>query len=136
MIVYFQRHVDDDPTRCSPGRDFLLGCQPTVRAKFSAALIAVATAPPKRFAGGGYWEAMHGEMGGWYEMRIDGPGRRHHRLFCLIDMEAEGWRQPLLTVVAGLAKPFRTTFTDRDYKNVRELGEEYRSRNPRSLLER
>jgi hypothetical protein len=30
-----------------------------------AALVAVAAAPPKRFAGGGYWEAMKGDMTGW-----------------------------------------------------------------------
>ncbi|CCH73168.1 hypothetical protein BN11_240004 [Nostocoides australiense Ben110] len=45
-----------------------------------AALIAVASAPPKRFAGGGYWEAMKGEMTGWFEVRVDGPGRHHYRL--------------------------------------------------------
>ena len=31
----------------------------------AAVLIAVAGAPPKKFAGGGYWEAMHGDMTGW-----------------------------------------------------------------------
>ena len=37
-----------------------------------AALAAVASAPPKRFAGGGYWEAMGGAMTGWFEVRVDG----------------------------------------------------------------
>jgi hypothetical protein len=37
-----------------------------VRAKFAAIVVAVATAPPFRFAGGGYWEAMHGDMTGWF----------------------------------------------------------------------
>ena len=32
----------------------------------------------KRFAGGGYWEAMKGEMTGWFELRVDGPGRHHY----------------------------------------------------------
>jgi hypothetical protein len=35
--------------------------------------------------------------------------------------------------VTGLDKPFRTTLTDRDYAQVRELGGEYYARNPRSL---
>jgi hypothetical protein len=48
-------------------------------------LTHVAAAPPKRFSGGGYWEAMHGEMTGWFEVRVDGPQRRHYRLFCLLD---------------------------------------------------
>ena len=38
-----------------------------------AVLAQVASAPPKRFAGGGYWEAMKGDMTGWFEVRVDGP---------------------------------------------------------------
>ncbi|GAA2708199.1 hypothetical protein [Actinoplanes palleronii] len=105
-----------------------------MRAQFRARLVAVATAPPKRFAGGGYWEAMHGEMTGWFEVRVDGPRRHHYRLFCLLDYEAVGRSKPLLVVVAGLDKPFRTTLSEADYKQVREFGREYWSRNPRSLM--
>jgi hypothetical protein len=46
-----------------PARDFLRNvCPGTVRVKMLAVLSAVAAAPPKRFAGGGRWEAMHGDM--------------------------------------------------------------------------
>ena len=31
------------------------------------------------------WEAMHGEMGGYYEIRVTGPGREHFRLFCRLE---------------------------------------------------
>lgn len=109
-IVYFKRH-----------------------AKANAVLIAVATAPPKRFAGGGYWEAKKGDMSGWFEVRIDGPKRRHYRLFCLLDYEAKGQEKPLLVVVDGRDKPFRTTLSDADYAAVRSMGQEYLSRNPRSI---
>jgi hypothetical protein len=54
--------------------EFLDGCQGTVDAQFTAVLDAVAAAPPPRFSGGGKWEAMHGTMGGWYEIRLTGPG--------------------------------------------------------------
>jgi hypothetical protein len=85
-IVFFRRHPDDDPNEATPGREFLRKvCPVGVRAKFNAVLNAVAAAPPKRFAGGGAWEAMHGDMTGWFEVRKDGPGRRHYRLFCLLD---------------------------------------------------
>jgi hypothetical protein len=131
--VYFQRHIDDDSGEAAPGRQFLRSCPATVRAKFAAVLIAVATAPPKRFAGGGYWESMHGDMRGWFEARVDGPGRHHYRLFCMLDYNAEAQSKPLLAVITGLAKPFRTTLPQADYKQVRMLGEEYLSRNPRSL---
>jgi hypothetical protein len=132
-VVYFKRHSDDDATEASPGRDALLSWPATVRVKAYAVLVAVAAAPPKRFAGGGYWEAMKGEMSGWFEVRIDGPSRHHYRLFCLLDYGAEAQDKPLLVVVDGRDKPFRTTLTDTDYAAVRALGAEYRSRNPRSV---
>jgi hypothetical protein len=108
-------------------------CPPKVRATMRAVLVQVAAAPPKRFAGGGYWEAMKGEMTGWFEVRVDGPRRHHYRLFCRLDYEAHARSKPLLVVVCGLSKPFRTRLSDADYKRVRELGREYLSRNPRSL---
>jgi hypothetical protein len=132
-IVYFRRHKTDDAAQACPGREFLDACPTGVRAKFRAVLVAVATAPPKRFAGGGYWEAMKAAMTGWYEVRLDGPGRHHYRLFCLLDYDAKGRDKPLLVVVTGLDKPFRTTFSNADYAAVKALGEEYRRRNPRSI---
>jgi hypothetical protein len=39
----------------------------------------------------------------------------------------------LLVVICGLDKPFRTELSDADYRHVRDLGEEYLRRNPRSL---
>jgi hypothetical protein len=132
-VAYFQRHKDDDPAAAIPGRDFLNSCPVKVRATMRAVLIQVAAAPPKRFAGGGYWEAMKGEMTGWFEVRVDGPRRHHYRLFCRLDYAAEGRLKPLLAVICGLDKPFRTQLSDSDYTRVRDLGEEYLRRNPRSL---
>jgi len=133
-IVFFQRHALDDPDEVAPGRVFLNGCPPGVRAKFRAVLVAVAAAPPKRFAGGGYWEAMKGDMSGWFEVRVDGPSRRHYRLFCQLDYEAKNRPKPLLVVIAGLDKPFRTELSPADYAKVRALGIEYFARNPRSII--
>ena len=133
-IVFFQRHPLDDPEETAPGRVFLNGCPPSARAKFRAVLVAVAAAPPKRFAGGGYWEAMKGDMSGWFEVRVDGPNRHHYRLFCRLDYEAMNRPKPLLVVIAGLDKPFRTELAPADYANVRALGAEYFARNPRSII--
>lgn len=132
-VVYFKRHVEDDPQQAEPGRDALQSWPASVRAKAYAVLIAVATAPPRRFAGGGYWEAMKGDMSGWFEVRIDGPRRHHYRLFCLLDYEAKGKDKPLLVIIDGRDKPFRTTLGDSDYAEVRAMGEEYLTRNPRSI---
>lgn len=98
-----------------------------------AVLTQVAAAPPKRFAGGGYWEAMKGEMTGWFEVRVDGPRRHHYRLFCLLDYDAQRQSKPLLVVICGLSKAFRTQLSKADYRQVRDLGAEYLGRNPRSL---
>jgi hypothetical protein len=62
-----------------------------------------------------------------------GKGRHHYRLCCLLDYDAIGAGRPLLVVVTGLAKPLRTTISAREYAQVRELGDEYLARNPRSL---
>ncbi|GAB08862.1 hypothetical protein GOARA_021_00990 [Gordonia araii NBRC 100433] len=132
-VVYFKRHAKDDPKQTEPGRDALRAWPASVRAKAYSVLIAVATAPPKRFAGGGYWEAMKGDMSGWFEVRIDGPKRHHYRLFCLLDYEAKDNEKPLLVVVDGRDKPFRTTLNDSDYAEVRAMGDEYLARNPRSI---
>ncbi len=84
-VHFFQRHPDDDPTSPVPGRDFLERCP--VAARMAAVLKAVADAPPTAFAGGGYWEAMHGTMAGYYEVRVDGRDRRHYRLFCVLERD-------------------------------------------------
>ena len=99
-----------------------------------AVLTAVAAAPPKSFSGGGYWEAMHDVMAGWFEIRVDGPKRNHYRLFCRLDYEAQGLDKPLLVVIDGRSKPFRTTLSDDDYAAIRELGDEYFARNPRTIV--
>lgn len=132
-IVYFRRHPDDDSTEAAPGREFLRKTPAKVRATMQTTLNAVAAAPPKRFSGGGYWEAMHGDMTGWFEVRVDGPrDRTHFRLFCRLDYDAVGEEKPLLVIITGLSKAFRTTLSDADYAGVRTLGDEYFARNPRS----
>ena len=68
-------------------------------------------APPPRFSGGGKWEAMHGTMGGWYEIRLTGPGREQLWLFCLLengtsDELARRWLpRPAIAVITGMRKP-------------------------------
>ncbi len=114
-------------------RQFINSCPTSVKAKLRAVLIAVASAPPKRFSGGGYWEAMHGKMAGWHEIRVAGPGRIHYRLFCLLDYEALNSDLPLLAVIYGMSKPNGTKFTDDDYARVRRAGERYLSQNPRQI---
>jgi hypothetical protein len=136
LVHFFQRHIDDDAAQTVPARDFLDACPESVRGKMLAALRAVADAPPPAFSGGGYWEAMHGAMSGYYEIRMDGPQRRHFRLFCLLERAGSdlGLGGPSIVLLTGMVKEFKTTFSNADYKKVRRVGDEYRSRSPRSTV--
>lgn len=134
LIHFFQPHAGGDPARDVPARAFL-EAHPSIAARMVAVLKAVAEAPPPAFSGGGKWEAMHDDMAGYYEVRVDGPGRRHYRLFCILERDgaALGLGGPSIVLLTGMVKEFRTTFSARDYAQVRELGDEYRSRSPRSV---
>ncbi len=118
-----------------PARDFLLACPEKVRAMMLAVVKAVADSPPPMFSGGGKWEAMHGEMGGWYEVRVDGPNRHHYRLFCVLERNGRsvGLGGPAVVLICGKEKPFRTVLSAGDYAAVRALGAEYHTRTPRSV---
>ena len=134
LVHLFQRHRTDDPSGAAPARDFLDGC--SIAPRLLAIVKVVAETPSPSFAGGGKWEAMHGDMAGYYEVRADGPGRRHYRLFCILESDgaAVGLGGPSIVLITGMEKGFRTTFSARDYEKVRQLGDEYRSRTPRSVV--
>lgn len=135
-VEFFKRHKADDPAESVPGREFLDQIPDRVAARIVAVLEAVAEAPPPSYSGGGYWEAMHGDMAGFYEVRVDGqPNRTHYRLFCLLerDGKAVGLDGPSVVVIAGRKKPFRTTLSRQDYSEVKSLGDEFRARRPRCV---
>ncbi len=78
---------------------------------------------------------MHGEMKGMYEVRVDGPNRRHYRLFCVLERKGQelGLGGPGIILIAGKDKAFRSKLSESDYEEVSWLGEEYRKRRPRSV---
>ena len=136
-IVYYQRR---DGT--IPAEAFLDSCPTKVEATILAVLEAVRAAPPPAFSGGGKWEAMHGKMGGYYEIRVTGPARRHYRLFCILDngskqeLAARGFETPQIVVINGMVKPNASLFSDAVYKkHVRALGDDYLSTLPRRIAE-
>jgi hypothetical protein len=127
-VVYFK--ATDDSI---PAEEFLEGCPAKVEAKFQAILDAVAAAPPPAFSGGGMWEAMHGEMTGYYEVRVGGPSREQFRLFCLLERKRKGLPGPAIVVLTGMRKKFMTTFSGADYAEVRRLGEEFKASSPPAI---
>lgn len=134
-IHFFQRHAADDPARTVPALNFLRSCPTKVEGMIVAVVKAVADAPPPAFSGGGKWEAMHGEMSGFYEVRVDGPKRRHYRLFCVLERDGAsvGLGGPSIVLLAGKEKPFMTVLSTADYAEVRAIGAEYKRRIPRSV---
>lgn len=120
---------------------FLAGVPADVAARLIAIAESVAEYGPLRFPGGGYWEAMRGDMGGWFELRCTGPRREQFRLFCLLEngspdaLVALGLEGPTIVVITGLRKPHRTVFSATDYARVRREGDAYRSQVPRRALE-
>jgi hypothetical protein len=116
-----------------PGADFLDRCPAAIEARIDAVLDAVAAAPPPSFSGGGMWEAMHGDMAGLYEVRVTGKQREQFRLFCLLDKDGPGLPRPAIVILDGRRKPFMTKLSDRDYAQVRSLGDAYRASSPRSI---
>lgn len=133
-IVYFR-----NATGGCPADDFLDSCPAKVSAQLIAVLDDVAQAPPPRYSGGGRWEAMHGAMRGFYEVRAQGPRREQFRLFCVLEngtapeLARRGPSRPAIAVIAGLRKPWMTTFSERDYESVRRLGEDHRGQFPRRI---
>lgn len=66
-IVYYKA-----PDGSVPAIEFVDGCPTKVAAHLLVVLDAVAEAPPPQYSGGGKWEATHGTMGGYYEVRASG----------------------------------------------------------------
>lgn len=119
---------------------FLTTAPGSVQAHVDSILAALLARDPMRFRGGGYWEAMRGDMRGWFELRCTGPGREQFRLFCLLEngtdeeLSALGLDAPTIVIVAGLRKPHRTVFAAADYARVRRDGDAYRRHVPRRTL--
>jgi len=135
-VVYYRASDNSVPTI-----DFLEGCPTKVAANLLAVLDAVAEAPPPKYSGGGKWEAMHGAMGGYFEVRASGPGREQFRLFCVLEnadpteLRRRGLPSPAIVVLTGFRKPWRTKFSERDYRAVRALGDDHQSNVPRWIAE-
>lgn len=128
-VVFFAPESEKVP----PGIDYLDSCSAAIRGRFLALLVEIANAPPFRFRGGGLWEAMHGDMTGWFEVRVNFNRASHHRLFCVLDHQAKNYEERLLVVITGRTKKHSTTLKGSEYRKIKKLGDEYFSQNPRSI---
>ncbi|GHH74670.1 hypothetical protein GCM10017772_28930 [Promicromonospora soli] len=56
--------------------------------------------------------------------------RTHYRLYCVLDYKAVGLDKPLLAIIDGRRKAFRTVLTANDYAAIRKYVDDYWSINP------
>lgn len=126
-IHFFQRDRRDDPARAIPALEFLDSLPVKVRAEINAVLDAVAEAPPPAFSGGGKWEAMHGDMAGFCEVRVTGGGM-NHRLFCILERDAVDLGGSSIVAIDGLSKPRRSAASLRDYGRALQHRDEFAQR--------
>ena len=123
-IHFFQLESGDQGGHRAPAKDFLDAIPPRCAAEVQAVLEAVAGAPPPSFSGGGKWEAMHGDMAGFYEVRVQGGGY-NHRLFCLLERTAPDLGGPSIVCLGGLSKRPRSAARNRDYRSIRQYADEF-----------
>lgn len=126
-IHFFQRDRRDDAYQSVPALAFLNGLTDKVRAETLAVLTAVAAAPPPSFSGGGKWEAMHGEMAGLYEIRVQGGGM-NHRLFCVLERDAHDLGGSSIVAIDGLSKTKRSAAAPKDYRRTLQHRAEFELR--------
>ncbi len=69
----------------------------------------------------------------YYEVRVSGPRREQFRLFCLLDRDGPGLEGPAIVVLAGLRKPFMTTFRADEYAQIRTYGTDFLGTDPRCI---
>ncbi|MFN3255334.1 MAG: hypothetical protein ACE37B_06535 [Ilumatobacter sp.] len=101
-------------------------------AEVQAVLDAVAHAPPPSCSGGGKWEAMHGDMSGFFEVRVRGDGK-NHRVFCVLERDAADLGGPSIVVIDGLFTPKRSAAKPKDYRGALTMRAEWECR--RTVLE-
>ncbi|WP_375742807.1 hypothetical protein NR800_29055 [Corallococcus interemptor] len=135
-LHYFKRHKDDDLQQSLPAREFLLSCPKGVRGKFVSCVNFIARTPPPKLPRNKYFDPMTGDLTGVHEVRIDGPDRRHYRLFVKLERAGllDGLKRPSVVLLWGLDKPFKTTAREEDYQQLLKLYQEYEKRSPRNVL--
>jgi hypothetical protein len=84
---FMRTHPKADPA--VPALAWLESVPDAVEAEIMATIDAVAQGPPPQFRGGLRYQAMHGDMTGWFEVRTK-HRKRLYRLFCLQDRKAPG----------------------------------------------
>ena len=68
-----------------------------------------------------------GRLAGFYEVRVRGGGQ-NHRLFCVLERDAQDLGGSSIVCIGGLSKPKRSAARPRDYRTIRQYRSEYQRR--------
>lgn len=71
---------------------------------------------------------MHDGMAGFYEVRVHGADQQNHRLFCVLERDAEDLGGSSIVVIDGLSKPVRQAAEPKDYRRALRYRDEFRAR--------
>ena len=75
---------------------------------------------------------MHGDMSGFFEVRVRGDGK-NHRVFCVLERDAADLGGSSIVVIDGLSKPKRSAAKPKDYRRALKMRAEWERR--RAVLE-
>lgn len=107
----------------APALSWLRSFPEVVERRMVAIIIAVAQRPPPSFpSSSNEWQAMHTDMGGFFEAR-DQHGQMDYRVFCILDRNHHP--RPTVVLVSGGAKPDGTKMKAWVYREARAFRDEY-----------
>lgn len=112
------------PDGSVPFSDYWDRLDPRLKRRARSIVFAILATGPRRFTIGPNWQPMSGALAGSYEIRFVGPGRMHHRIFCLIRQFEESEQTEGLVLIYGAEKPNATLFATSVYSFVAELIDE------------
>lgn len=112
------------PDGSVPFADYWVALDPRLKRRARSIVVAILATGPRRFAVGPNWQPMAGNLAGSFEIRFVGPGRMHHRIFCLIQRLENSEAADGLVLLYGAEKPNATLFAASVYGFVAELIDE------------
>ena len=110
-------------TGSSPFFDYFDTLQPKLQVRLRAIIAAILVTGPSRFRPCANWLPMRGDLQGLFEIRFVGPGRRHHRVFCVIEKSKSG--DEILVLLDGDSKANGELFDLERYQRLTQIRDDY-----------
>jgi hypothetical protein len=127
--LFWERvEVFEDSTGRTPFFEYFDQLSPTLQVKLRAIIAAILITGPSSFRTCAYWKPMRGELVGIHEIRFIGPGRIHHRVFCVISKSDGGESNETLVLLDGAFKRNGELLTRARYRQLADIYAAYRQR--------